>query len=260
MGSVMAISRDKSWTLEKDISFLGAHREERLDLYRPKKSALRPAVLYIHGGAFYKGDKASPRSLSICPDLAEAGYIVASINYKLSQQSEGDARWSAWPQNLEDCRAGWRFLIDHASDFGIDTNRLVVMGTSAGATLALLLAFTLREKIKAAALINFYGRVDWFSDTVPHRRHSSLEVMRQASPVHFLDSPDQFIPPTLTVHGDADAVVPLSHASALDQEYSAQGMCHELFIVKGGGHGFDLRPEQADLRPRVLEFLSRYLK
>lgn len=245
-----------SWLHQPDQAYLPEDRDETLDIYRPKSETLCPGVLYIHGGSFYRGDKASERSLSICKDLAAAGYAAFSVNYKLSEGTEHDPRWSAWPQNLEDCRAAWSFLKNNAEQHGVDKNRLLIMGTSAGATLALLLAFGLTLEERPKALINLYGRVDWFRDTVAEKRHSSEAVMRAASPIHQLEQAASPLPAILTIHGDADAVVPVTQARMLDEALRRAGHRHELQVLKGQGHSFDLRPEGLDLRPTLFQFLS----
>lgn len=246
-----------SWLRELDQPYLSGDREETLDYYRPQRDGLCPGILYIHGGSFYRGDKASPRSLSICQDLATAGYAAFSVNYKLSTGTEGDARWSAWPQNLSDCQAAWDYLLDQCSVRGIDKNNLTIMGTSAGGTLALLLALSLSpEQTMPKAIVNFYGRVDWFRDTVAEKRHSDEAVMRAASPIRVLENYNHKLPAILTVHGDADAVVPVTQAKMLDEGLQRSGTPHELCVLEGQGHSFDLRPEGIDLRPTLLNFLS----
>lgn len=248
---------DYSWLREADQRYLSDDREETLDYYRPQNEGLCPAVLYLHGGSFYRGDKASERSLSICQDLATAGYAAFSVNYKLSVGTEGDPRWSAWPQNLADCRAAWDFVLDQCADRGIDKNRLYIMGSSAGGTLALLLALSLSpEQTMPRAIVNFYGRVDWFRDTVAEKRHSDEEVMKAASPIHVLKSYKHKLPAILTVHGDSDTVVPVTQATMLDEALRRSGRAHELCVLKGQAHSFDMRPEGIDLRPTVLNFLS----
>ncbi|MDF1663833.1 MAG: alpha/beta hydrolase [Planctomycetota bacterium] len=248
---------DYSWLRELDQRYLSADREETLDYYRPRGDALCPAVLYLHGGSFYKGDKASERSISICQDLATAGYAAFSVNYKLSEGTVGDPRWSAWPQNLADCRAAWDYVLDQCIERGIDKNKLYIMGSSAGGTLALLLALSLApEETMPKGIVNLYGRVDWFRDTVVEKRHSDESVMRAASPIHVLESYKNKLPAILTVHGDADAVVPVTQAKMLDEALQASGHPHELRVLEGQAHSFDLRPEGIDLRPTVLNFLS----
>jgi acetyl esterase/lipase len=249
-----------SWECQRDLAFLDKDRAERLDLYLPKTTSKRTLILYIHGGSFCTGDKASPRSLSICPDLAEAGYAVASVNYKLSTGTEGDDRWDAWPQNLADCRQAWAFMSEQASRWNLDEDRFVLMGSSAGATLALLLACALGQNENSpAALINLYGRVDWFRDTVPLKRHSNDSVMRRASPLHNLQENSCYVPPSLSIHGTADTVVPPSHAVLLDEHLKGRSVPHKLHLVEGAEHAFDLQPEQEDLRSHVFEFLTEYL-
>jgi acetyl esterase/lipase len=118
---------------QNDVVYDARHGDAgKLDLYLPPPdSKSHPAVMFIHGGSWSGGDKnhfafAGPR-------LANSGFAVASINYRLVP----DGRF---PNDVEDCICALAFLRDHASDYDIDPDRIVVMGYSAGAQLASLVA------------------------------------------------------------------------------------------------------------------------
>lgn len=130
-----------------DISYLEPHRAEKMDAWFPPAGTPKPwpAVLLIHGGGWQVGDKADRRELNIAGVLAANGYAVFSVNYLLAQryrdeQTGRTAYTESWPQNFEDCRTAVRYLRQHAGELGIDPQRIAVMGTSAGAHLAMLLA------------------------------------------------------------------------------------------------------------------------
>ena len=105
-----------------------------LDIYAPPPSASPPPiVLYVHGGGWDSGDSRHalpftdfPRALA---SLAAQGYVVASINYRPSQQAH-------FPAALQDVKAAIRWMRGHASEYGADPTRLAVWGMSAGAQLA----------------------------------------------------------------------------------------------------------------------------
>ena len=103
-----------------------------MDIYSPKAATSSPLVLYVHGGAFWGGDKRDSGVLNrFLPDLIAAGIAVAAVNYRLS----GEA---VWPAQREDLAAALNHLHDHAAEYGVNPAKLVVFGTSAGATLALI--------------------------------------------------------------------------------------------------------------------------
>src|SRR5687768_7447602 len=89
----------------------------------------------IHGGGWVGGDKAAAREFNIGTTLAAAGYVCASVNYKL----KGDDRW---PTNLFDCKNAVRFLRTRAVQYQVAPDRIGVIGGSAGGHLALMVAYT----------------------------------------------------------------------------------------------------------------------
>jgi acetyl esterase/lipase len=106
------------------------------DLYLPTSAGSHPAMLFIHGGGFARGSKAGYGN-TWGPYLAERGYVVFAIDYRLSKPDQ-----TTWPQALLDCKAGLQYLRGLAAKLGIDPDRIGVGGDSAGATLAALLAVT----------------------------------------------------------------------------------------------------------------------
>ena len=245
-----------SITVDRDLVYLDEDRSERLDLYRPRRrDAGRTAgIVFIHGGSFHAGDKASPRSTGLCRMLAANGFVVASVNYRLSAGPTGEDRWTAWPRNLEDCRAAAEFLIRRADDFGVDPARVGAVGTSAGGTLALLIAFQRPEQLRA--VVNFYGRVDPSLHTVPEKRPNSVEVMEAVSPIRHMGV---HLPAVLTIHGDADELVPVEHGKLLHAELSRRRATHRLVVIPRVGHGFGAELEPVETRRTIIEFLNRQL-
>ena len=253
--------------IDTDLEFLDASRSERLDLYRPAEALLPlPVVIFLHGGAFHRGDKASERSQILCRLLAESGVAALSVNYRLSPGAEGDERWEAWPTNLMDASAALSFVDDHAERLGLDPTRIAVAGTSAGATLALLMAFGAADSIagdpiaaRIGTVVNFYGRVDWTRHTVPEKVPSSADIAREASPLTWINTEGR-TPAVLTFHGDADEVVPVEHARMLDEALARCGSSHELVIFPGAPHAFALEPAPQTIRERLTGFLATQLQ
>ncbi|MFA0784831.1 alpha/beta hydrolase fold domain-containing protein, partial [Fervidibacter sacchari] len=110
----------------------GPNERNELDLFLPKDDGkgLRPAVIVIHGGAWRGGDKKDMRILA--EPLAQRGYVVAAINYRLAP------KWS-YPAQLDDCQRAVRWLRKNAKEFRVDPKRFGAAGASAGGHLALLL-------------------------------------------------------------------------------------------------------------------------
>ena len=106
------------------------------DLYLPSSAGPHPAMLFIHGGGFRGGSKAGYGN-TWGPYLAERGYVVFAIDYRLATDKQ-----TTWPQALLDCKAALQFLRGNAATLGIAPDRIGVGGDSAGASLAALLGVT----------------------------------------------------------------------------------------------------------------------
>src|SRR5262249_31428190 len=103
------------------------------DLYLPQGTGNHPAIVAVHGGGWQAGSRDTYRYMGRY--LAERGYAVFTIDYPLTQ--EGQPRY---PAALHDVRGAVQWLRDHAADFTIDPRRFALMGDSAGAHLAAMVA------------------------------------------------------------------------------------------------------------------------
>ena len=254
--------------IDTDVAFLDASRAERADLYRPAETATHyPIAVFLHGGAFHRGDKASERSQTLCRLLAESGVAVLSVNYLLSPGTEGEKRWQAWPTNLLDAASAVRFVVQNAQKLSLDASRIAVVGASAGGTLAMLLAFGAADTLAGepisdsiCSVVNFYGRVDWSRHTDEKKKPSSEDIARAASPLAWLESRQGVSPPVLTFHGDNDQVVPVEQARLLDEALRERGIPHELVILPGVPHAFALEPSPETICDRLTGFLATQLR
>jgi acetyl esterase/lipase len=257
--------------VEHDLAFLGPNREEKGDLYLPANRVsgnLAPAIVVIHGGSWNHGDKAEKQYVPISQDLASAGYVVFSINYKLS--SKGDP--VAWPQNLYDCKTAVRWLRKNAAKYAIDADHIGAIGGSSGGHLVALLALTSNEasldpkgpygefSCAIQAAVDFYGVIDLAKHDYPmlgKTRAESPELYEKASPLSYIDKSG---PPILIIHGTADDKVNARHSKVFAEALQKAGAPHELLLVEGASHSFDLQPKEKDLRPVVLGFFDKNLK
>jgi acetyl esterase/lipase len=119
-------------------SSLTGYRPLILDLYKPADSAQpRPLVIYLHGGGWLAGHTRHSAAFEDWPgvlaSIAARGYVVASVEYRLSSEA-------AFPAAVQDVKAAIRWLRAHATQYGIDKSRAVVWGGSAGGQLAALVA------------------------------------------------------------------------------------------------------------------------
>ena len=249
-------------------------RPLRLDLYRPRNtgSVTRglPLVVYVHGGGWQSGHTRHAGAFANWPGvlalLASKGYVVASIEYRLS----GEARF---PAAIHDVKTSIRWLRSKSSQFGIDPTRVIIWGGSAGGQLAALAATSCKVESLAPVfakqgnpdpqsplatqsdcvqgLVTWYGVFDFVNAPLsgaadqpanspvqkylgcqPSDCRSAAEL---ASPVSHLDKND---PPALLIHGDLDRVVPVSQSQLFHQATQARGAKATLLVIKGVDHSF----------------------
>jgi acetyl esterase/lipase len=116
-----------------------------LDLYRPEADAatLRPAIIWVHGGGFAKGDKGDKPAAFMSEQFAKMGYVAASINYRLLDGGGCSAANGVSPdcfragvEAVRDAQAAVRWLRANAPRYGIDVERIAIAGESAGGIVA----------------------------------------------------------------------------------------------------------------------------
>jgi acetyl esterase/lipase len=263
----------------RDLEYAKADGEPLLlDLYLPKDPPAHPIplVVWIHGGGWRAGDK------SRCPaiPLVEHGYVVASIDYRLSTEAK-------WPAQIYDCKAAIRWLRTHAKEYDYDPQRIGVWGGSAGGHLVAMLGTSgaVKELEGSEGNESISSRVqavcDWFGPTdleklaaahpnITRNREATNAVAlllggpidenkdkaRQANPITYISKDD---PPFLIMHGDKDPLVPLNQSELLQEALDKAGVSCKLQIVEGAGHagpGF-MTPE---VHRMVLSFFDRTLK
>jgi acetyl esterase/lipase len=234
--------------LYKDLVYVpNGHDRQKLDLYVPEnRNGLMPLIVWIHGGGWMGGSKNS------CPPLpwTRKGFVVASIDYRLSQDAK-------FPAQIEDCKAAIRWLRIHATEYRIDEDRIVAWGGSAGGHLASLLGTAgevpeWEEGIpsvssRVQAVIDWYGRADLTrvaTDPTWANSPSALllggcgkifaELAREASPIVYVSKDD---PPFLIMHGTKDTVVPFGQSQAFEGALEGAGVDSHLVTLVGAGHG-----------------------
>lgn len=178
--------------------------KQRLDLYLPEDLSQRaPVVISAPGGGLVEGDKANDAFIG--QRLAAAGFVTAVINYRLSPEV-------AHPGHVEDLASAVAWVQRSIADFGGDPDRVFVIGHSAGAYLAALLATDLRYlAAHGVALSKIRGIVPvsgfyWVERIAPTR---DKFIWGEASDAWLAASPAQHLhnrlPPALFVYADGDA-------------------------------------------------------
>jgi acetyl esterase/lipase len=264
----------------RDLEYARAGEKSlRLDLYLPQGApGPLPAIVWVHGGAWRAGSKENPRAAP----MAERGYAVASVGYRLSQEA-------LYPAQIHDCKAAVRWLRAHADAYGLDPRRFGAWGASAGGHLVALLVTSggvpelegelghLQQSSRVQAVCDFFGpsdflRMDDVPGTMTHDAPDSPEsqlvggpiqehpdLVARANPIAYVTPGD---PPFLLVHGQEDYTVIANQSELLYDALCAAGVEATLHLVPGAGHGFrGATPAQlAQIDGWVDAFFDRHLR
>jgi acetyl esterase/lipase len=250
-------------------------------VYLPAGAEMHPALLCLHGGAWLRGSKSQYKSWA--PWLAERGYAVVAVDYRLSTQIS-----PAWPGVWEDIRRALDWLVTNASSMNVDPARLGTIGDSVGGHMAAMLSLdrTTAERIRAmVGVYGIYDLPDWWRVTQPPNRSDDpvKRLMGKSypeakadyesfSPLHRLQNlPGSPNAAYLIIHGDQDTIVHHDQSDRLigalrDKKAKVEGMP----IPGSGHHWFTLAEDNparrrvdqepnATVAPVLLRFLEREL-
>jgi acetyl esterase/lipase len=254
----------------------GGNRTLRLDLFQPESSdAAAPGLIFIHGGGWSGGGKSMYEYYGGV--FAQKGYVLASIDYRLSGEAP-------FPAALEDCKCAVRWMRANAGELGVDPDRIAVAGGSAGGHLALLVGYTAdlpefeghggHDGVSSAVrcVVDIYGPTDLTADFVRENAFARRVVgqflgasideapnlYEQASPVGHVDATD---PPTLILHGTIDDIVPIHQGDLLAKELAEAGVPYVYDRLPGWPHAMDLAQPVNDRCVLLMDrFFQHYLR
>jgi len=266
-----AVRFENEYRIVPNLTYLTASNyDAKLDLYvtrTPDKPL--PTLIWIHGGGWTGGTKESYAGI---PAYLAMGMNVVNVEYRLARVAQA-------PAAVEDCRCALRWVIQHAKEYGIDVNRLVVSGGSAGGHLALTTGMVPAsagldrqcpgpDNLKVAAIVNWYGIADvnelldgpnmkayavtWLGSATDRD-----QIAKRVSPLSYVRAG---LPPVFTIHGDADPTVPYTQSVRLHKALSDAGVANELMTMPGGKHGFDCctAAQRTNAYVKIREFLARH--
>ncbi|MGH7803800.1 MAG: alpha/beta hydrolase, partial [Candidatus Binatia bacterium] len=212
--------------LARQASFGGRGLE--LDVYRPLRSSRpAPVVIFFHGGSWQVGNRQSMSFVGRA--LAESGYVAVVPDYRLYPPA-------TFPDFIADGGDAVSWVIANASEHGGDPTRIVVMGHSAGAYIALMLALderylgSNRQNLRAA--VGLAGPYD-FAPTVRLRPVFGDNDSDSFLPIAQIDGDE---PPILLVTGLLDEVVSPGNSFRLARAVRRRGGAAELAVYSRAGH------------------------
>lgn len=226
-------------------------RALRLDVYRLKgPRPPSPVLVFIHGGAWKSGDKRD-YSVYLLP-FAANGYVTVSVAYRFSREAP-------FPAAVQDVRCAGTWIQNHAKEYGMDAERIALIGGSAGGHLAMMAAYAAEApllhsecdgdstRLKVRAVVSIYGPSDL---TAPVARENSAvvrfigkpwdqapDLYAQASPLFWIDGRD---PATLLFHGTLDELVPVAQSDSLAARLRRAHVPVVYHRLRGWPHTMDL--------------------
>lgn len=206
-----------------------------LDVYLPQKNSeneLLPILIYLHGGGFVNGDKGM---VELCTNISNKGFAVISINYRLTlkyKKTSGASCSANMAKGLpisgffhpalneaiknasEDAISAMQWIKDNAFKYGLNTNRVAISGSSAGAITALFVAYSSKQKVlPIKGVLDFYGGLE------------NTNVITKDSP------------PVLIYHGDLDETINIAYAYAIKERMDFIGSKEsQLHVLKDKPH------------------------
>jgi acetyl esterase/lipase len=270
-----------------DLAYANLSEAQKLDLYVPASgSGPFPVVIMVHGGGFMFGDKADGAGLTGVDQLLEAGYAVASINYRLS----GEA---TYPAQVNDAKAAVRFLRLNADQYNLNPEKFGAWGASAGGNLVSLLGTTCGvAELEGAelgnadqsscvqAVVDWFGPIDFlkmdeqFEGTGCPQTHDAADspesklvgapiqsvpdLVATTNPMNYVDASDA---PFFIENGTADCnIPPIQNKNLADTLSAVIGPENVTYVsLDGAGHG-GAEFETAENLQLVINFLDKYLK
>lgn len=267
----------------------------KLDIYLPANPTKKktPVVLYIHGGAWAKGDKDFSSyyyTTSLKDTLQANGYALVSINYRLVDKQHNVS------DQISDCRDALKWIIEHADFYHFDVDNIGFWGESAGAHLALMMGYTDKpdasSDFRARYIVDNFGPTDLnkvlktnagFVTKVLYKlllpelynlremliramttydintqKEQAVAVATYYSPITYMDTAHHV--PTLMLHGTKDFIVPIRQSKKLKKELDKRTVENRLVKVRKGDHGFRniSKPELQELLRTTYLFIQQH--
>jgi alpha-L-fucosidase 2 len=251
-----------------------------LDLHVPDGPGPFPAAILVHGGGFDEGSK-STNVRPLFEPLANAGFAWFSIDYRMAPEFR-------FVDTKEDVSAAIRWVKANAKTYHVDVSKIVIIGESAGGLLVNYAGTHQTPDTKVAAVVDFYGPVEYGELATQRREHperfNMTSINRHASHgggIHYfgvekLDdaglkklheiSPIAAVrkgmPPFLCIHGTKDDQVTYEQSTEMCEAMHKAGASCELITIEGGGHGMSgwRAPEMQHWKPEMIAWLKATLK
>ena len=232
-------------SIQRGIVFASPDRVDlKLNVYRPLLTQKYPALVIIYGGAWREGNPDGYEKFNC--HIAAQGYSVIAIDYRHTPKYQ-------FPAQLEDVQTALQYILEHADELAVDTERMAIMGRSAGGHLATLAAYQ-QNAIPFRAVISYYGAVNltegYYDPPFPNPINTKNvlenflggtpeelpELYREASPINY---PRPNLPPSLLVYAGRDHLVQAKFGQQLYNKLKATGNNAVWLEIPWAEHAFD---------------------
>lgn len=230
-----------------------------LDIYKPKNPPQEgcPVLLQIHGGAFVSGNK-DTQGLPLAHYLAARGWIVASINYRLSPSV-------AMPAHIHDCKRALSWIRANGHEYGMNKDFVAVSGNSAGGYLAAMMGVSAKDKyfqpedvegdMSVQACVPIFGTFDSTNSEGQSLSVAPLSQIIEQQILHCtmeqnpefwkkntpLFKIDQDTSPMFLIHGSNDSIIPHSESEVFLKHLKEKSQSPVAYSkLVGAEHGFEL--------------------
>lgn len=244
----------------------GTDAQQKMDIYLPagRDTFSTPLLILIHGGAWIEGDKADFKDFVTILQQRFPRYAIANINYRLYNASGQNK----FPAQENDVKTAVQFLLGKSVEYKY-SHKIILLGASAGAHLALLQAYKYDTIGKPLAVISFFGPTDMtalyntpanpyipvlLSQIMGGTPAQNPSIYQQSSPVNFVKAG---LAPTLVLQGGADDIVPPAQATLLVNALQAAGVTRQFVLYPSEGHGWT-GANLDDSINKVIAFLQQY--
>lgn len=221
----------KGYSVQENVAY-GLRARHRLDLFRtqtPREH--RPLIVFVHGGAWMHGDKKDYRFIGEA--FAKEGFDVAVINYHLAPEH-------IFPASIDDLSLALNYLNVHQLKYQISTEKVVLMGHSAGAFNVMSALYhpqpyEIQCRSQITAIIGLAGpyHFDYKGDPICADAFDQNRPYQEVMPYYFVE-------PNTVKHyllvAENDDVVGLSNAVDLDRRLKEKGNYSQLWTVPHIGH------------------------
>ncbi len=224
----------------------GSDPLQDMDIYLPanRSTTSTKVIILIHGGGWNTGDKSDLTEYVDSLQRRMPSYAVININYRLAVSTT-----TLFPTQENDVKTALQFIVSNSGNYMI-SQKIVLVGVSAGGHLALLQGYKYSSPVRPKAIVDFFGPTDLIdmynnpanpfvpaglvSVTGKTPTQDSL-LYANSSPLNYVSSSS---PPTIILHGGTDILVKPTQSTSLQAKLQAAGVINQYVFYPTEGHGW----------------------